>query len=120
LSFGLTSVYYQLHPGAYLPSDSSSLVVPNVVPTEQGLESAVYIGDQYSITPKLSLNAGIRYSLFNYLGPHDEYNYREGVPKDKNTIQDTTVYGSGKVIQTYSAPEIRMSMRYSLADNSSI
>ena len=120
LSFGLTSVYYQLHPGTYLPSDSNSLVVPNVVPTEQGLESAIYFGDQYTVTTKLSLNAGIRYSLFNYLGPHDEYNYREGVPKDKNTIQDTTVYGSGKVIQTYSAPEIRVAMRYSLANNSSI
>jgi hypothetical protein len=120
LSFGLTSVYYQLHPGTYLPSDSNSLVVPNVVPTEQGLESAIYFGDQYTITPKLSLNAGLRYSLFNYLGPHDEYIYREGVPKDKNTIQDTTIYGSGKVIQTYNAPEIRVAMRYSLPGNSSV
>ena len=34
---------------------------------EQALESALYLGDKYVITPELAVNLGIRYSIFNYL-----------------------------------------------------
>jgi hypothetical protein len=120
ISFGLNAVYYKLHPGTFEPEGSQSLVVKNAVPPEQGLESALYLGDDYNINANLVLSAGIRYSLFNYLGPHDEYTYEPGVPKDTTTILDTTVYKSGQVIKTYHAPEIRIGLRYILNETSSI
>jgi hypothetical protein len=120
ISFGLNAVYYKLHPGTFDPEGSQSLVVRNVVPPEQGLESALYLGDNYTINSNLVLSAGIRYSIFNYLGPHDVYNYQPGIPKDTTTIVDTSVYKSGKIIKTYAAPEIRVGLRYILNDESSI
>ena len=120
LNFGVNTVYYTLHPGSFVPVGDKSLVAPNIVPKEQGLESAFYLGDKYAITSKLSVDLGLRYSMFNYMGPHDVYTYAPGVPRQTATIQDTISYAKGKNIKTYQGPEIRFSMRYSLTENSSI
>lgn len=99
---------------------AKSLVTPDAVQAEQALESAVYLGDHFTITPKLSLNAGIRYSYYNYLGPHQVYNYAPGQPLEPTNVVDSTAYGPGKVIKTYQGPEYRAALRYILSDNSSI
>jgi outer membrane receptor protein involved in Fe transport len=119
-NYGFNSIYYKLHPGYYQPEGGHSLVTPNTVPAEQGLESALYLGDQYSAGPRLSLNGGLRFSIFNYLGPHDVYGYVPGQPRTLNSITDTTSYGNNKAIKTYSAPEVRISARYSLSDDASL
>ncbi|MGB8192153.1 MAG: carboxypeptidase-like regulatory domain-containing protein [Chitinophagaceae bacterium] len=118
--FGLTSIYYKLHPGSFEPNAAQSLVVPDRLQSEQALESALYLGDEYTITPELSISAGIRYSVFNYLGPHDQYNYVQDLPRSKNTITDTASFSSGKIIQTYSNPEFRFTLRYSLPGDASV
>lgn len=119
-SFGISSIYYKLRPGYYEPAGSSSLVKKNVLQPEQALESAIYAGDNYTINSKLSVNAGLRFSVFNYLGPHEVYNYVPGLPRDTTTITDTSFYAGNKVIKTWSAPEIRVSMRYALSGNTSV
>jgi hypothetical protein len=113
-------VRYKLNPGTLKPGGNKSLVVPDIVPAEQGLESAIYLGDKYAITPNLSVNAGIRLSMFNYLGPHEGYAYAENVPKEVNSITDTIQYGNNEVIKTYIGPELRFAMRYALPGNQSI
>lgn len=119
-TFGLSSAYYKIQPGSLTAVGPGSLVHPEDVSREQGLESAVYLGDEYSLSNKLSLHAGLRYSIFNYLGPHEQYNYRDGVPRDKNSILDTTGFASGKIIKTYGKPEVRLGLRYTLSDQASI
>ncbi len=120
INFGINSIYYKLHPGTLEPEGDKSLIDANNVPAEQALESAVYVGDQYSISSKLSVNAGLRYSIFNYLGPHDVNYYEAGIPKDTISITGTKSFSKGEIIKTYMAPEIRASLRYSLSDNSSV
>lgn len=120
LDFGINSVYYTLHPGTFTPKGGESLVKANIVPTEQGLESAVYLGDKYTVSNKFSIDAGVRFSMFNYMGPHDVYGYADGVPRQEGSIKDTTTYNSGKFIKTYMGPEFRVAARYNLTDNSSV
>ena len=120
INFGVHSIYYKIHPGSFQPASAQSLVLPDKVPQEQALESAVYIGDRYAITPDLSVNAGIRYSMFSNLGPHEVYHYLPGSPRTTGSIVDTTQVAAGKQIKTYSGPEIRLAMRYSLSLNSSV
>jgi hypothetical protein len=119
-NFGFNSIYYKLHPGSYTPQSDQSLVTRDVLPAEQAVESALYIGDQYELTSNLSVNAGLRYSFFNYLSPHEVYNYTPGLPKSLNTLRDTTDYTGTKIINTYHGPEIRLAARYSVSDNASI
>jgi hypothetical protein len=120
IDFGISSLYYQLQPGTFTPVGTKSLVVPDMVQKEQALESAVYLGDKFEISPSFSVQGGIRFSLYNYLGPHDVYNYTPGLPKTTGTIEDTTSYKQNAVIKTYGGPEYRFSARYVLTENASL
>ena len=120
LDFGLNSLYYKLHPGSYQPVGSKSLVVPDELSAEQALESALYVNDHYNINNSLSIDAGIRYSLYNYLGPQDVNNYAPGIPKTQDNQTGVTPYSKGSFIQTYGGPEYRVSLRYAFTDSFSI
>jgi hypothetical protein len=120
LDFGMQSVYYKLHPGSFNPNSGQSLVAPDVLQTERALETALYLGDKYTITPDLVLDFGARYSIFNYLGPYNADEYSAGIPKDTSSITNTISYGKGKVIKSWQAPEFRLAARYTLSNTSSL
>lgn len=69
---------YNINSGTYEPEGSESLVKKDALQKDKALETAFYLGDEWEITPKLSVNAGIRYSLFNALGPRSYYKYEPG------------------------------------------
>lgn len=119
INFGGGAIDYHLKPGTLQPSGSESLVLPDILQTEQALESHVYVGDHYEVTPKLSLYGGLRYTFFNNYGPRDVFIYQPGV-KDVSTIVDTVSVAAGKSVANYSGPEIRLSGRYSLTRNASL
>lgn len=120
IDFGLSSIYYKLHSGNEQPYNDNSLVVPDVVPAEQALESALYLGDKYDITPNFTVDLGVRYSIYNYLGAQTVDYYAPNLPKEPVNVVDSVTYGKNKVIKTYSKPEIRASARYNLNDNLSL
>ena len=120
LEFGFSTLRYKLHPGHYVPGDTKSLVVPDTLQTEQAQESALYLSDRYTITNDLSLEAGVRYSLFNYLGPSAVNDYAPGYPESVETQTGVTNYPAGKNIKTYGGPEYRISARYVLTTDLSI
>jgi hypothetical protein len=120
VNFGLSSIYYNLNPGDNEPNGASSLVLPDKVPAEQALESALYLGDKYDVTPDFSVSAGIRYSLYAYLGPQTVNRYAPNLPKESVNVLDSTTYKKNQVINTYGGPEIRLSARYNLGDNMSV
>ena len=86
----------------------------------KALESAVYIGDEWDITSRLSINAGIRYSMLNALGPRTYYTYQEGILPSMSSVADSITAGNGKVIKTYHGPEFRVSARYAFTDDFSV
>lgn len=120
IAFGLSSLYYNIHSGTYDPLGKQSLVIADTVEAEQALESALYLSDQYTISSKLSVEAGIRYSLFNYFGPKHINSYALGLPRQESNVTGTEFYPGGKIIKTYSGPEYRASARYTLSENTSI
>ncbi len=120
LDFGVNSIYYKLNPGNEQPDGAASLVVPDVIPTERALESAIYIGDKYDVTPAFSISAGLRYSIYNYLGAQTIDQYVPNLPRIPANVIDSTTYGKNKLIKTYSHPEIRVSARYNLEDDMSL
>ncbi len=119
LEFGLNSLLYKLHPGSYKPL-GKSLVAPDIMPSEQALESAIYISDKYTVNPDLSVEGGLRYSMFNFLGPASVNHYADDIPKTTDNITGTTNYDKGSFIKTYSGPEIRLSARYALSSTFSV
>ena len=120
MDFGLSSIYYNLNPGDEEPNGAKSLIASDVVPTEKALENALYIGDKYDIRPDLSISAGIRYSLYAYLGPQTINHYAPNTPRTAADVVDSTTYKNNQVINTYGGPEIRLSVRYLFGDDFSI
>jgi len=118
--FGVNTIRYKLHPGTFQPNGNESLVQPDVVPAEQAMESAVYLSDRYTISSKLSLSGGIRYSMFNYLGGKAVNYYAAGLPKDESTLLETKTYENGKIINTYKGPEYRASARFAFSPSFSV
>src|SRR5450432_2837865 len=120
LEFGFNTLYYKLDPGTFVPYSKTSLITPDTVHHEQALESAVYLSDKYSITPQLVLEAGLRYSVYNYLGQQNVNEYAPGLPKTEDNVTAVNSYSAGRVIKTYGGPEYRISMRYAFSDNFSM
>lgn len=118
--FGVSYIRYILNPGSYNPVGSKSLIRPDVVAAEHAQEMAAYVSDRWSISPDFSIQAGARFSLFNYLGPASVNIYPAGAPRITDNLIETVKYNSGKNIQTYSGPEFRFSARYNLTNDFSL
>ena len=117
---GIHITRYDLSPGTYEPVGSESLVRRDVVADEQAMESALYISENFEVSPKLSLYAGLRYSFYQYLGPRDVFQYAQGLPRRPGNITDTIQHQSGKSIANYHGAEPRLSLRYIVSRSASI
>ena len=120
LNFGISTLLYNIGSGKYEPLGKQSMVALDELQKDKALESAVYLGEEWEITPKLSLNTGIRYSMFNALGPRDFYTYQPGLLPSENTIADTVRVTGNEVLKTYHGPEFRLSGRYAFNDDLSV
>ncbi|WP_268124436.1 carboxypeptidase-like regulatory domain-containing protein [Roseivirga pacifica] len=120
LNFGLEAKRYDINPGTKFPIGTESVAASINLSPEQGIEGAAFIADTYEINEKLSLNYGLRYSFFTYLGPGITNLYLDGAPKNPDTKTGEDVYGDGEFMKTYHGPEIRFAARYLLDPNSSV
>jgi hypothetical protein len=114
--FGLSGLLYNLNPGHYAPLGGESLVTDNRMQREHALESAVYVADRWEISRRLSLDLGLRYTVYNALGPRTFNRYEEDLLPSLATITHTETAGERSVYRTYHGPELRLSARYELAD----
>lgn len=110
--FGIASKLYSINPGKIKPKGEESIVFPFTVKTERGLESAIYFSDEWTLSEKFSINAGLRFSFFNFLGETTQRTYLPGVPLTEATVLETIEYGKNEFVETYGGPEIRVSARY--------
>jgi len=112
LDYGGSAKYYSVNPGSIEPDGSESDVNGLSIDKEQALEAALFIGDEITVSDKLSVNLGVRYAFFAALGEATQRTYGEGMPKNESTVQDTIAYSSNENIKTYGGPEARVSARY--------
>ena len=116
LSYGANLLVYNTHPGKYLPLGGISMVVPRELQNEKGVEIALYAGYTWKITPKLSLDMGIRYSFYSVIGPYSYCKYSGDIRNEDTMIEEVFV-GRGKLVKPYHGPEFRISMKYDIDQN---
>ncbi|GHT30807.1 hypothetical protein AGMMS49574_11340 [Bacteroidia bacterium] len=116
IDFGLNTLLYDLNPGHYAPYSSESLVTDDLMQRERALESALYASDKWDITRRLSVDLGIRYLMYNVLGPRTYNLYKDGALPSLSTITETATAGDRSIFHTYQGPEFRVSARYEFAD----
>ena len=120
LDYGISSKLFNVSPGSISPRGDQSIVARLDIPKEKGLESAIFITDEFEINKKLLLNLGLRYSLYAALGPSTQNVYDPSLPKDESSVTEVRDFSNNEVIKTYGGPEIRSSLRYSITPSLSI
>lgn len=68
LEYGVNSIYYKFDPGLIEPTKEDSQVQTNKLTDKYALESALYTGVNYQLSPKTSFQFGARLSNFIRLG----------------------------------------------------
>ena len=118
ISYGLSMQHYNVQAGKYEPVGDASFIKSDQLQREKALESAAYISYERPLTEKLTVSAGLRYSMFNALGPRD-VNYYEAdqLPSEETMLETRSETG---FIKTYQAPEIRLSALYAIKENVSL
>jgi len=119
INFGFNTVHYRLNPGNFMPAHQQSLLREDRLQTERALETAVYISDDWEISPYWMVSGGIRYSMFNVLGRRTFNVYSTDYLPSLATVLRVDSAGRG-VLNTWHGPEFRLSARYIINDNTSV
>ncbi len=120
LDAGISSILYQTQPGIRRPGGENSQIVDKTLETEQGLESAAFANAEWSLTSALQISGGLRFGLYHFLGPKTIFTYENPAVPNILEVTDTTLFGQGKNIATYSSIEPRLSARYRFSKDVSV
>lgn len=115
IKFGGHYTYHRFYPSIVTGKQDTVVFSPLNAQTKFAHDAAVYLQDDWEINKRLSVNAGLRYSLFQQIGK-----YRRYVTDAFGNRLDSVVYGAGKPVKTYGGVEPRLTLKYSLNDASSI
>ena len=112
LNYGLTSTWHRMNPGIVKsPMLREDFDLANIYALEHG----AYLSNEQKITDALTVKYGLRWSVFQNIGPGTLYEY-----DNSYELTDSTTYRSGKIYHTYNAIDPRVGFVYKLDENSSI
>lgn len=115
LKFGGLFTYHTFVPNVLTGSQGETTFDPANANKKFAAETALYLQDEWAVSDKFNVNAGLRYSSFTQLGPYTIYQ------NDVNGNHvDSVEYSRGKPIKTYGGLEPRLTFRYSLDENTSL
>ena len=92
LIYGLQGTFYNLQGGHMKPAFSTSFMPDHSLPEEKAVDVAVYFGDTWQASEKLTVDGGVRLNLFAAMDPS----------------------------KAYIGPEFRVSGKYAVRDNLSL
>jgi hypothetical protein len=113
--YGVNYTLHRFNPQTTSGRSGDVVFKPESVNNKYAHELSVYVLDDWEVNKKLKINYGIRYSLFQQIGPYTRYRKDQ----DGNRL-DSTVFKTGEGIKTYGGPEPRVTFRYTLDEATSI
>ncbi len=115
LKFGGLFTRHRFTPSVISGRQDSTEFSPNNSQVKYANEAALYVQDDWEISDKLKLNAGIRYSWFQQTGPYKKYLQ----DSDGNKL-DSVSYGTNDAVKTYGGWEPRLTLRYAINEETSL
>lgn len=116
IKFGTNYIYHTFVPNQASAKAGEVEIDLGDAPKLHAHDAAVYFTDDFDLTKKLRLNAGLRYSYFMQVGPFERY-----IKSPVNgMITDTIKYSAGKKVANYGGLEPRVSVRYAIDKRSSV
>ncbi|MFM8833022.1 MAG: TonB-dependent receptor [Cytophagales bacterium] len=119
LNFGGEAIFYTFEPAnAFGVSNGAATDVS--IPKKNNLETSLYVSNSQKINSRISIDYGIRYSLFNYFGPDSVYTYSNETPGTRRLPTSARYYRGGEVIASYGNWEPRVSFKVQTSNTSSV
>ncbi len=115
IKYGLENTFHVFIPSAISAQEPNINFNTADVVHLYGNEAGAYITDEFSLSERIKMEGGLRYSLFDQVGPFTRYNQN---PLGQTT--DTVTYKTLQKVAQYSGLEPRYSIRYLLSENSSL
>ena len=120
ISFGAQVINYITNPGKIYGTGSDRSFERELA-QKYGTEAAIYIANEQKVNERLTLQYGLRYSYYAYLGPGESYTLRDTIPGvRKPVVEPANSYKSGEIIADYGNLEPRFSAKYELNEKSSV
>jgi hypothetical protein len=114
VKFGISSVYHVFNPGMFRGLGNS--VFGEMGSTgSNALSHALFVSHEQQFDDQLSIEYGIRLSVFQNMGAATVYHF-----DDQYKFTDSTNYGRGEIYNTMSGLEPRIGIRYSFNGRSSV
>ena len=115
IKFGALYTYHRFTPSVVTGRQDSIEFKPLNAQVKFAHEGALYLQDDWEISKKWNVNAGLRYSGFQQIGALKIYQ------TDANGNRtDSTVFKKGSNVKTYGGLEPRFTLRYSINEETSI
>jgi hypothetical protein len=114
LKFGVEYLYHTFTPTSVSASQNDTQFDTGEAQQLFSHETAFYALDEYDVNDKIRINAGMRYSMYQFVGPFKRF--------INNSLTGDTVinYGNGELIHFYQGFEPRISGRWMVGKSSSI
>lgn len=119
IRFGGQALLYEFIPYE-ATSNFNNAIIKFTSDKRYGIEYSAYVGNEQKVSPKLSIDYGLRLSIFNYVGKGKSYYFKDTVPNTTLPLDSTVSYSAGEIIKSYLNPEPRFSLNYILNKTSSI
>ncbi len=117
--FGGDIIFYSVNPGEREIGDFSN-ILPIYSEDDRSVEFGVYAGNEFLISNRLKIEAGLRLSGLLSLSNGKRYIYDPDLPLDVDNIIDTAEVQKNSIEKLYFHPEYRLSANFSASRYSSI
>ncbi len=120
LTFGGQYINYNTQPGTALAISGGESRNISLEPRYAD-ESAFYFGNDQKLTKSLSLQYGVRYSMFRNIGPGEAFDFKEIVYGERQfPVLPGKKYADGEIINTFGNWEPRFSAKLEVSANASL
>jgi hypothetical protein len=115
IKFGASLIHHTFNPGEARGLGEESFFTEYVIPEKYAIESALYISNEQKVGALLTLKYGLRFSMFNNIGPDTLYRF-----DDNFEVIGNDPVRKGDIYNTYTHFEPRFGFNYLLSEVSSI
>jgi outer membrane receptor protein involved in Fe transport len=120
IKFGAQAILYTFKPGEAIITSANGDKSNISLDKQYGVEYAAYIDNEQKLSNRFTLQYGLRWSFFNYIGKGTKYTYRDTIPNESKPLDKEEKIADGKNIASYNIPEPRLAVNYTINDKSSV
>jgi hypothetical protein len=118
LTFGGEAILYNFEPANTVSIDGG-VATSMSLEKRKAFEASLYVGNEQHIGEKITLQYGLRYSNFNYLGGTIYY-YADTIPGAKKRLIDTEVRDEWEPVRSFNNFEPRAAVKYQFTETASV